>query len=168
MKNKCFKRDIFGDLPTQKMAQKALPELVSKAQEPDIIRIRDLAEEIAPDLTRFNWSMKWAFQWIQTTLYKLERSDEWNYGEIPAIAAIALADRETPTNWMAEQTRLDPNTPLPWDDYETNHVLLVFEYPHWDKVMDFVFGGWAFISVLLSKIISKRIFIARHARRQYC
>ena len=134
MKNKCFKRDIFGDKPTQKMAQKALPELVSKAQEPDIIRIRDLAEEIAPDLTRFNWSMKWAFQWIQTTLYKLERSDEWNYGEIPGITAIVVIERGKPTNAMVER-----NTPVSWDDYETNHILPVFEYPHWDKVMDFVY-----------------------------
>ena len=136
MKNKCFKRDIFGDLPTQKMAQKALPELVSKAQEPDIIRIRDLAEEIAPDLTRFNWSMKWAFQWIQTTLYKLERSDEWNYGEIPGITAIVVIERGKPTNAMVER-----NAPVSWNDYETHHILPVFEYPHWDKVMDFVTGS---------------------------
>ena len=133
MKNKCFKRDIFGDKPTQKMAQKTLPELVSKAQEPDIIRIRDLAEETAPDLTRFNWSMKWAFQWIQTTLYKLERSDEWNYGEIPGITAIVVIERGKPTNAMVKRNRS-----LSWNDYETNYILPVFEYPHWDKVMDFV------------------------------
>ena len=118
------------------MAQKALPELVSKAQEPDIIRIQDLAEKIAPDMTRFNWSMKWAFQWIQTTLYKLERSDEWNYGEIPGITAIVVIERGKPTNAMVKR-----NTPVSWDDYKTNHILPVFEYPHWDKVMDFVFGS---------------------------
>ena len=135
MKNKCFKRDIFGDLPTQKMAQKALPKLVSKAQKPDIIRIRDLAEEIAPDLTRFNWSMKWAFQWIQTTLYKLERSNEWNYGEIPGITAIVVIECGKSTNAMVKRNR-----PLSWVDYKTKHICPVFEYPHWGKVMDFVTG----------------------------
>ena len=141
MRNRRFNRNIFGNLSTQRMAQKALPILVSQAQKEEIITLRQLAKKIAPHLTQFNWSMGWALAWIHTTLYELERSDEWNYGEIPAIAAIVLADRETPTNWMAKQTRIDPNTALPWEDYETNHVLPVFEYPHWDKVMDFVFGG---------------------------
>ena len=141
MRNRRFNRNIFGDLRTQEMAQEVLPILVSHAQKGDIIIMRDLAKEIAPELVQFNWSMGWALAWIHTTLWELERSDEWNYGEMPAIAAIVLADHETPTNWMDEQTRIDPNTPLPWEDYETNHILPVFEYPHWDKVMDFVFGS---------------------------
>ena len=134
-------RNIFGDLPTQKMAQKALRILVSHAQKREIITLRQLAQEIAPHSTQFNWSMGWALAWIHTTLYELEQSDEWNYGEIPAIAAIAVAKPERPTNWMDENTRINPNTPLPWEDYETDHILPVFEYPHWDKVMDFVFGS---------------------------
>ena len=141
MKNKRFNRNIFGDLPTQKMAQEALPILVSHAQKGEIITLGQLAKEIAPHLTQFNWSMGWALAWIHTTLYELERSDEWNYGEIPAIAAIAVVGARQPTNWMDKRTRINPNTPLPWEDYKTNHILPVFEYPHWDKVMKFVLGN---------------------------
>ena len=107
-----------------KMAQNALPILVS------------------PDLPQFNriinWNMGWTLAWIHTMLYDLERLDEWNYGEIPAIAAIAVDNPEKPTNWMDKKTRINLNTPLPWEEYETNHILSVFEYLHWDKVMDFV------------------------------
>ena len=141
MKNKRFNRNIFGDLSTQKMAQKALPILVSHAQKGEIITLQQLANKIASHLTQFNWSMRWVLAWIHTTLYELERSDEWNYGVIPAIAAIAVDKPEKPTNWMDKQTRIDPNTPLPWKDYETKYILPVFEYPHWDKVMAFVFGS---------------------------
>ena len=132
------RRNIFGDLPTQQMAQKGLPILVSKAQKGETILLRELAQEIAPDLTQINWTMRWVFTWIHTTLYELERLEDWEYGEIPGLTAIALADHETPTNWMDQQTQVDPNTPLSWKDYETKHILPVFEYPHWDKVMDFV------------------------------
>lgn len=140
MKNKRFNRNIFGDLPTQKMAQKALPILISHAQQELTLTLRELVTEIAPDLTRFNWSMRWTLAWIQTTLYELEREDNWEYGEIPGLTAIALADHEMPTNWVDEQTRVDPNTPLPWRDYKINHILPVFKYSYWNKVTDFVFG----------------------------
>ena len=132
------RRNIFGDLPTQQMAQKGLPILVAKAREGDTILLRELAQEIAPHLTQINWTMAWVFTWIHTTLYELERSEDWEYGEIPGLTAIALADHETPTNWMDQQTRVDPNRPLSWEDYKTNHVLPVFKYPYWDKVTDFI------------------------------
>ena len=138
MQNLHLGRNIFGDLPTQQMAQKGLPILVAKAQKGETILLRELAQEIAPHLTQINWTMAWVFSWIHTTLYELERSEGWEYGEIPGLTAIALADHETPTNWMDEQTRVDPNTPLSWKDYETNHVLPVFKYSYWNKVMDFV------------------------------
>lgn len=138
MKNQRFSRNIFGTLPTQKMAQEALPILISHAQQEIILPLRELASEIAPDLTHFNWSMGWALGWIQTTLYELERSDNWNFGEIPCITAIVVDSHETPTSRMDMDTRIDPSTPLPWKDYETHHILPVFKYPHWDKVMDFV------------------------------
>ena len=140
MKNLHLGRNIFGDLPTQQMAQKGLPILVSKAQKGETILLRELAQEIAPDLTQINWTMRWVFCWIHTTLYELERSEDWEYGKIPGLTAIALADHETPTNWMDEQTREDPNTPLSWKEYETHHVLPVFKYSHWDKVTDFIAG----------------------------
>lgn len=140
MRNLYLGRNIFGDLPTQQMAQKGLPILVSKAQQGETILLRELAQEIAPDLTQINWTMRWVFSWIHTTLYELERSEDWEYGEIPGLTAIALADQETPTNWMDEQTRVDPNIPLSWKDYKSEHILPVFNYDDWDKVMDFVIG----------------------------
>lgn len=140
MKNKRFNRNIFGDLPTQKMAQKALPILISSAQKCDPVIMCDLAKEIAPELVQFNWSMRWTFSWIHTTLWELERSDDWNYGEIPGITAIVLDKPEKPTNWMDEQTRVDPSIPLSWKDYKSEHILPVFNYDDWDKVMDFVIG----------------------------
>ena len=141
MKNKRFNRNIFGDKPTQKMAQKALPILVAYAQKCEPIVLRKLVAEIAPDLTRFNWTMIWVFKWIQTTLYELERQDNWEYGEIPGITAIAIAEHETPTTAMDKRTRIDPNTPLSWEDYETNHILPVFKYPYWEQVIEFLLGS---------------------------
>ena len=72
--------------------------------------MNDLAKEVAaPDLTQFNFSMRWVFSWIQTTLYELERQEDWNYGEIPGITAIVLDKPEKPTNWADKETRVDPN-----------------------------------------------------------
>lgn len=138
MKNKRFNRNIFGDLPTQKKARKALPILVSYAQKGETITLAKLAKAIELDTPQVNWTMGWIFAWIHTTLYELERQDDWEYGEIPGITAIAVAGPEEPTTWMDRQTRVDPNTPLSWKDYETNHVLPVFKYSYWDKVTDFI------------------------------
>lgn len=63
-------------------------------------------------------------------------SCEWNYGEIPGITAIVVIEHGKPTNAMVKRT-----TPVSWEDYETNHILPVFLYPHWDEVKDFVFGS---------------------------
>lgn len=141
MKNKRFERNMFGDLDTQRWAQASLRILIASAQESDPVIMRDLAKEVAPHLTQFNFSMRWTLAWIHTTLWELERSEDWSYGEIPGITAIVLDSPRTPTSWMDQQTRVDPNTPLPWEDYETEHILPVFDYPHWDKVMEFLYGG---------------------------
>ena len=140
MKNRNFKRNIFGNLPTQRWAQEALPILISSAQKGDPVIMRDLAGVVAPHLTQFNFAMGKVLAWIHTTLQELERSDNWNYGEIPGITAIVLDKPKKPTNWADKETRVDPNRPLPWKNYETDHVLPVFEYSYWNKVMDFVFG----------------------------
>ena len=140
MKNQNFKRNIYGNLPTQRMAQAALPMLISSAQKGDPVIMRDLAKEVAPHLTQFNFSMGYALAWIHTTLWELEGSDDWIYGEIPGITAIVLDSPNKPTKWADRETRVDPNRPLPWTDYETEHIQPVFGYPHWDKVMDFVYG----------------------------
>ena len=124
----------MGDLKTQKAAQKALPILVEYAQEEDTILIRELAEKVVPHLIpKFNWTISGALGRIHTTLYKLQRQDDWECGEIPGITAIVLADARTPTNWAIR--KLQPGS---WKDYKTNHILPVFKYPHLGKVMDFV------------------------------
>ncbi|MYC39942.1 MAG: hypothetical protein F4X55_02880 [Candidatus Dadabacteria bacterium] len=134
MQNQCFKRDIFGDKDTQKMAWKALPILITYAQKGDPIRMSDLVREIAPHLTRFNFAMKWVLAWIQTTLYKLEERNDWTYKKIPCITAIVLAAPETPTNWARKESQN-----CPWQEYESKYLLPVFCYEHWDKVRDFLF-----------------------------
>lgn len=140
MKNQNLWRNMFEDLPTptQKMAQKALPMLIASAQKGEPVIMCDLAKAVAPHLTQFNYAMRWVLSSIHTTLWELERLADWIYGEIPGLTAIVLASDKTPTNWMDQQTRVDPNRPLPWEDYETCHVLPVFEYPHWDKVLAYV------------------------------
>lgn len=50
MKNKYFKRNMFGNLPTQEMAQKALKILTTYAQRPDTLLIKKLAKEVTPGL----------------------------------------------------------------------------------------------------------------------
>ena len=139
MRNQCFARDMFGDLPTQEMAQEALPILVSYAKKSDTLTLAELAGEIAPHLTQINWTMAWVFQWIHRTLYDLERQENWEYGEIPGITAIALAAPRQPTTWMDQKTRIDPTTPLSWEDYKRDHIDPVFEYPHWEQVIDVLY-----------------------------
>ena len=154
MKNKRFNRNVFGDKPTQKVAQKALPILVTYAQKCEPIILRDLARKVVPDLSQFNWTLGWALAWIQTTLYELERSDNWNYGEIPCITTIVLDSPEQPTSNMDERSRIEAglNTPLPWRDYKKYHILPVFKYPHWDKVMDFTLPTSAEFNVNLDEV----------------
>ena len=137
MKNERFKRNMFSCMDTQRMAREALPFLISAAQKFDTVIMRDLAKEVAPHLTQFNFSMGYALGWIHTTLWELERSEDWNYGEIPGLTAIVLDKPEKPTNYFFREGIVDWDTP--WEDYETNHILPVFEYPHWDKVMEFVY-----------------------------
>ena len=131
MQNYCFNRNMFGDKPTQKMAQKALPILIAHAQKGDKILLRDLARKIT--LTPpFNWTMRWVLAWIHTTLYEVERQDDWEYGKIPGITAIVLADHRTPTSWGAIQ-EIQPDS---WEEYRAYHLLPVFGYPYWDRVKE--------------------------------
>ena len=131
MQNYCFNRNMFGDKPTQKMAQKALPILIVHAQKGDEILLRDLARKIT--LTPpFNWTMRWVLAWIHTTLYEVERQDDWEYGKIPGITAIVLADHRTPTSWGAIQ-EIQPDS---WEEYRAYHLLPVFGYRYWDRVKE--------------------------------
>jgi len=154
MKNKRYNRNIFGDLPTQKTAQEVLPILISHAQQKQTLILQDLAREVVPDLPQFNWYMGWALAWIQTTLYELERSDNWNYGEIPCITTIVLDSPQQPTKNMAKRSRIEAglDTPLPWRDYKKGHILPVFKYLCWDKVMDFTLPTVAEFNVNLDEV----------------
>ena len=53
---------------------------------------------------------------------------------------------------MDEQTRVDPNTPLSWQDYKSEHLLPVFNYDDWDEVMNFVIGKLAEFNVNLDEV----------------
>jgi len=136
MQNRRFNRDIWGHLKTQKVARKALPVLIlcASAKNPRPILMRELAAAILPDMKQFNWTIGFALGWIHRTLYDLQRSEEWHYGKIPGITAIVLDKPKTPTKYCLRET-----TPASWKDYETHHILPVFEYPYWDKVMDYLF-----------------------------
>ena len=136
MQNQCLGKDMYGDMKTQKAAQKALPILIEYAQEKDTILIRELAEKVVPHLIpKFNWTISGALGRIHTTLYKLQRQDDWEYGEIQGITAIVLAAPETPTSWVKREIR-----PRSWKDYRTHHILPVFKYPYWEQVKDFLIG----------------------------
>ena len=143
MKNQCFDRDMSDKFWTpeivQEMEPKALKILVTYAQRADTLLIKQLAKEVTPELPQFNSALcRDCFQWIQTTLYELECSDDWNYGEIPCITAIVLAAPEQPIYVMAERSRIEAglNAPLSWEDYKTFHITPVFEFPHWKQVID--------------------------------
>ena len=138
MQNKCFNRNIFGPKPTQKWAQKVLPLLISYAQKCETITLAEIAKAIGVD-PPFNGIMRYIFMWIQTTLCELKGEDDWEYGEIPGITAIAIVAPEKPTRYMDGETRVDKDTSLSWKDYETNHVLPVFEYSYWNRVTEFLF-----------------------------
>ena len=132
MQNQCLGKDMFGDMPTQKAAQEALPILIEYAQEEDTILIRELAEKVVPHLIpRFNWTISGALGRIHTTLYKLQRQDDWEYGEIIGITAIVLAAPEMFTGWVKREIR-----PRSWEDYRTHHILPVFGYHYWDRVKE--------------------------------
>ena len=135
MQNIRGKHDIFGNLITQKRGILALPILVLRAQEHRTITFQELGDAIG--VSNY-WRMGGILGCINTTHYGLEKSADWKYRDIPCITTIVITKAGQPSNWMGKQLGTDADTPISWEDYKLNHIEPVFEYPHWDKVMDYV------------------------------
>ena len=135
MNNIRGKRDIFGDLITQKRGHLALPILVLCAQKTRAITFEELGDAIGfPN----DWRMGSILGGINTTHYDLERRDDWEYGDIPCITTIVVTKEGQPSDWMRRQLGPDADTLISWEDYKHHHIDPVFEYPHWDKMIDHV------------------------------
>lgn len=135
MKNIRGKHDIFGNLITQKRGLLTLPILVLCAQEHKTITFQKLGN--ATGVLNY-WRMGPILGCVNTTHYDLERRPDWKYGDIPCITTIVITKEGQPSDWMCRQLGVDSDTPISWEDYKINHIEPVFEYSHWDKVMDYV------------------------------
>ena len=136
MKNTPGKHGIFGELKTQKMARAALPILVLRAQEEKSITFQELGN--ATGMLNIRRQGGQVCDRINTTLYELEKRDDWEYGEIPHLTSIVIQKSEQPSSWMLKQLITDSDTSLSWEEYERNYVRPVLNYPHWDKVMQII------------------------------
>ena len=128
MKNQLGKHDIFGDSITSKRGILALPILVLCAREHRTLTFQELGDAIG--FSNY-WRMGGILGCINTTHYKLERRTDWEYGEIPCITTIVITKDADLSKWMREQF-----SGISYEDYERDHIHPVFEYPHWDKVMN--------------------------------
>ena len=135
MRNIRGKRDIFGDLITQKRGLLALPILVLRAQERRTITFQELGNALG--FSNY-WRLGTVLDRINTTHYNLERRTDWEYGDIPCITTIVITKAGRPSDWMRRKLGPDADTPISWEDYKIHHIDPVFEYPHWDKVIDHV------------------------------
>ncbi|MCY4553102.1 MAG: hypothetical protein OXC79_05475 [Candidatus Poribacteria bacterium] len=133
MKNRLGKHDIFGDLITQKRGRMAVPILVRCAQERRTITFQELGHAIG--VSNY-WRMGPILGCINTTHYNLERHADWQYADIPCITTIVITKDGEPSQWMRQELSDNGDTPISWQDYERCHIQPVFEYPHWDKVID--------------------------------
>ncbi len=128
------KYNMFGDLKTQKWAREALPKLVPLAHEQKTITYREMAE---------SWFYIKAYRLIgtvcgviSTTLYELERQPDWKFGEIPRLPNIVIRTNGKPGAWICEMITGDRNIAPPEDEYYENHLLPIYEYPHWNEVLE--------------------------------
>ena len=133
MRNIHGKHDIFGNLITQKRGLLALPILVLRAQEHRTITFQELGNAIG--VSNY-WRMGGILGCINTTHYDLERRADWEYGDIPCITTIVITKAGRPSGWMRRKLGPDADTPISWEDYKIHHIEPVFEYPHWNEVMD--------------------------------
>ena len=130
MKNIRETHDIFGNLITQKRGLLALPILVLCAQERRTITFQELGNALG---FSNHWRLGPVLGYINTTHYDLERRADWEYGDIPCITTIVITKGGQPSDYMRSQLG-----PISWEDYKIHHIDPVFEYPHWNKVMDYV------------------------------
>ena len=134
IKNTKGRYNMFGDQKTQKWAQEALPKLVQLAHEQKTINLKEMAE---------SWHNVKAYRLmgtvggvISSTLYELERQPDWKFGEIPRIDLNMIRTNGEPTTWVCEQITGDRKIVPPWEFYYKYHLLPIYEYPHWNEVLE--------------------------------
>ena len=129
------KKGIFGEDINQKRARAVLPILVLCAQENRTITFKKLGKAIG--FRRYDLFNS-ICDYINVEVQNLYQDNEWQYEEIPTLSTLVIPDKEekTPSKWMRRQMREQLNLEDTWENYERYCIQPVFEYLHWDKVMD--------------------------------
>lgn len=129
------KKGVFGEGINQKRARAVLPTLVLCAQEQSTITFKKLGNAIG---LRFYVRLDSVCDYINVELQNLSENDEWQYGEIPTLSTLVIPDEKEkiPSKWMRKQMRGQLNMDDTWENYERHCIQPVFDYPHWNKVMD--------------------------------
>lgn len=134
LENTQGKYNMFGDLKTQKWAKEALPKLVTLAHEQKTITYKEMTETWFHTNCYRNMGKVCAN--ISATLYELEHSQEWKFGEIPRITTIVIRTNGKPGAWVCEKITGDRNIAPPEDEYYEHHLLPTYEYQHWNEVLE--------------------------------
>lgn len=79
--------------------------------------------------------------YISTTLYELERNElksapRWELGQIPRLTNIVVKTNGKPGAWVCEQITGDRENAPSSEHYKKKYVIPVFEYQHWDAVLE--------------------------------
>ena len=61
---------------------------------------------------------------------------QWQKERIPRLGNIVIRMNGKPGEWMCEQITGDRKVAPPWEEYEAKYVNRVFEYAHWDAVLE--------------------------------
>lgn len=123
------KSDIFEDMKMHRRSRAVLPILILRAREGRIIAFKELGDTI-------NFSvyprLGDILDCINNTIYEIDSC-------IPTLSAIVVRENNgenTPSNWMANKMREQLNIDPTWDNYYRKLIQRVFDYPHWDKILD--------------------------------
>ena len=156
-KNSPGRRNMFGDLITQKWARDALPVIIEHTKVDKVIRYKELQLAINATTPR---KMGNVCAFISTMLHHLEHNKlghQWQKGHIPRLTNIVVRTNGRPGEWMCEQITGDREVAPPWDQYKEKYVNPVFEYQRWDDVLE----------ALLSVSIDKALKNLDETRRKY-
>ena len=149
--------NIFGNLITQKWARDALPVIVKRAKDSEIIRYEELRLAINATTNR---KMGNICGFVSTTLFELEHNQlihQWQMGHIPRLGNIVVRTNGKPGEWMCQQITGDRSVAPSPDQYMEIYVRPVFEYQHWDTVLE----------VLLSESIEIALENLDEKRKEY-
>ena len=130
------KYNMFGNLITQQWARDALPVIVEHAKVGKVIRYEELRSAIGATTNR---KMGRVCAIISTTLYQLEHNElkqRWRKGHIPRLTNIVVKTNGKPGAWMCEQITGDRNIAPSPEEYKAEYVNPVFDYQHWDEVLE--------------------------------